>query len=94
MAYLRRILGVTQTDRLHNEDIKKHLHLQKEVNDGIQPMAFEIRQPCYENEWQIPEDSTAWRSARDKVKRKARKMLDRQHKGRLWNLRYDNNTSI
>ena len=39
MACLRRILGVTRRDRLHNDDIKKHLHLQKEVN-------YRIRQRC------------------------------------------------
>ena len=36
MACVRRILGVTQRNRLHSHDIKKHLHLQKEVNYRIQ----------------------------------------------------------
>ena len=36
MAGLRRILGVTRRDRLPNDDIEKHLHLQKEVSYRIQ----------------------------------------------------------
>ena len=47
-------------------------------------MAVEILRPCYENELQqMPEDSTAWKSAQDKVQWKAQKTLDRQDKGRL-----------
>ena len=59
--------------------------------------ASETLQPCYESGWQqIAEDSTSWRSAWDKMKKKAppKKTLDRENKGRLWNLGYDNNTSI
>ena len=35
MAYLRRILGSTQRDRLYYSDVKKHLHLQKGVTYRI-----------------------------------------------------------
>ena len=35
LAGLGRILGVTRRDRLQNNDIKKHLHLEKEVNYRI-----------------------------------------------------------
>ena len=61
----------------------------------VAEMAFEILQSWYENEWwQLPEYSTAQRGAWDKAKRRAQRTLDRQHKGRLWNLECDNNTSI
>ena len=49
------------------------------------------------NDGRYPKNSTAWRSTQDKVKKKTppkKKPLDRQHKGRLWNFGYDNNTSI
>ena len=44
-AWLRRILGGTRRDRLSSDDIKKHLHLQKDM-----AKALEILQLCYENE--------------------------------------------
>ena len=58
-------------------------------------MAPDILLPCYENvSQQIIDDNTAWRCAQDKTKKKIKKTLDIQHKERLWNLEYDNNTSI
>ena len=36
MACLRSVLGITRRDRMHNDDIKHHLHLQKEAKCWIQ----------------------------------------------------------
>ena len=94
MAGLRRILGLTQRDRLHNEAINKHLNLQKKVSSRIWPWCLRFSSHVMrKNDSRCPDIALLGRVHRIR-KRKARKMLDRGHKGRLWNLGYDNDTSI
>ena len=94
MACIRRILGITQRYKLCNNDIKEYHHLQKEVN-------YRIWQWCLRyfshvmgmNDIRYPKIALLGRMHRIRQKGRS-KMLDRQHKGRLWNFGYNNNKHL